>query len=134
MKKILLVVSAIVLIGCDSPVENNAMSNGNNGGDPVEYRYEYEFKNDRNKDVSIVFCREFLIKGRVTDSKGKGYKVDSTLTTFESVFVPMDSIVSIGSDKDTLLMSPQYLLDIADGRFRAIEYGEGLRKLSNDEY
>lgn len=134
MKKIIAtVLVGMFIVGCESPIEPQTQPTGIEK-DNNEYRYKYEFKNDRTEDANIVFCREYNIYKVVTDSKGKGYSFDSTLTTFDSVLVPVNSTVSIGSDKDTLMMSPQYLLDITDGRFRAIEYSGMIRKLSNDEY
>ena len=132
MKKIITAVSvALLLAGCNSPTGTSATGTGINDS---SYRFRYEFKNDRSKDVTLVFCRDFAVKSSVKDTKGKGYNLDSSMTTFDSVFIPVDSIVMIGSDNDTLMMSPQYLLDVYEGRFRAIEYGSGFRKLSNDEY
>jgi hypothetical protein len=132
MKKLLWIL-LLVLVACETPV-----SESKNTDDPVidndGYRFLYEFKNDRNKDVTLVFCREYETIRSVNDSKGKGFTLDSTLSTFESVEVPMDSIVTIGSNKDTLIVSPQYLLDIVPDRFRAIEYGHGMKWLSESVY
>jgi len=129
MKKLLLLCVILMIAACDSPTE----SNGNEVVEPAIYRYQYEFKNDRTKDVTLVYCREYEVDRSYKDSRGKCYYLDSTVSTFDSVVVPLDSIVVIGSDSDTLMMAPQYLLDKVAGRFRAIEYGHGMKWLSDDK-
>jgi len=132
MKKAIAVLVLMMIVACDTPTN----STGGNGNVNVEtdYRYEYEFKNDRRKEVVVHYSREYVILRDTQDSKGKGYYLDSTLSVFDSVIVPIDSIVLIGSDNDTLMMSPAYLLAKVPSRMRAIEYGHGMRWLSNDEY
>ena len=128
MRKIIIAAILLTVVACDSPT-------GGNSSEPVVYRYQYEFKNDRTKDVKLVFSREYVVDREYKDSRGKCYYLDSSLTTFDSIVVPIDSIVMIGSDNDTLIMAPQYLLDKVDGRFRSIEYGHGMQWLSvDDEY
>ena len=133
MKKIIAAVVLMMLVACDSPTSSTGEV-----VDPVEvetvYRYAYEFKNDRSKEVVLHYSREYDVTRTKIDSKGKGYYLDSLTSTFDSVVVPIDSIVLIGSDNDTLMMSPAYLLAKVPSRLRAIEYGHGMRWLSNDEY
>jgi hypothetical protein len=132
MKSIIAVLVLMIMVACDTPT-NSTGGSGNVDVD-TNYRYAYEFKNDRSKEVVLHYSREFDIIRSTQDSKGKGYYVDSLLSTFDSVVVPIDSIVTIGSNNDTLLMSPAYLLAKVPSRLRAIEYGHGMRWLSNDEY
>jgi len=131
MKKIIAVL-ALALVACDSPVEETSGGNGVNNG--AEYRYQYEFKNDREKEVVLHYSRDYEVLRSTKDSKGKGYYLDSAVSAFDSVIVPVDSIVLIGSAHDTLMVSPAYLLAKVPSRMRAIEYGHGMRWLSNDEY
>ena len=133
MKQII-VILLLVLMACDSPTNTENNSNTNSIDNGVEYRYEYEFKNDRDKEVLLHYAREYTVLRETRDSKGKGYYLDSTASTFDSVVVPVDSIVSIGSNNDTLVCSPAYLLAKVPSRMRAVEYGHGMRWLSNDVY
>jgi hypothetical protein len=128
------VILLLVLMACDSPVNENGSENTNSIDNGVVYRYEYEFKNDRDKEVVLHYSRDYVVLRDTKDSKGKGYYLDSTLSVFDSVVVPVDSIVSIGSDNDTLICSPAYLLYKVPSRMRAVEYGHGMRWLSNDIY
>ncbi len=130
MKKIIMmaVATAVLFTGCESPTGEQRQE------EEKEYRFEYEMKNDFKKPISMTFCREFAITRTTVDSKGKGFYVDSSMTTFETINIPVGEIVTIGSDNDTLILCPQYLLNKVEGRFRHIKYGNGMKNLSDDVY
>ena len=130
MKKIVIAALLLGMVACDSPTD----SNNDTVVPEVEYRYAYEFKNDQRNDVTLHFSREFDVVKTKTDTKGKWYYVDSLLSTFETVVLPVDSIVLIGSNNDTLLVNTAYYLARVPDRLRAVEYGRGMKWMSDDVY
>jgi len=127
MKKIIIAAVLFAMVACDSP-------SGSNTVEEVVYKYQYEFKNDRNEDVLLHFSREYVVDKEGKDTRGRYSYLDSAVSEFDSIAVPVDSIVSVWSNNDTLMVLPQYLIEKIAGfeRFRVVEYGHGLKWLSDD--
>ena len=131
MKKIIIAAALLAMVACDSP-------SGSNTVEEVVYKYQYEFKNDRKTDsreaILLHFSREYVVERDGKDTRGRYNYLDSTISEFDSITVPFDSIVSIWSNNDTLMILPKYMIEKIAGfeRFRVIEYGHGMKWLSDD--
>ena len=120
-----LLLATALFVGCSTVADNEKES---------EYRFGYEFKNDTKKEITITYSRDFIISTKTYDTKGTMYSVDRDYTTFDSVVVFPDSIIEIGSNRDTLVMMQRISIYKNNGNIRGIPYGQGLRYLSNEKF